>query len=581
MNTPTGGRPNRARALLALAILIGVSAAACAASVARPVTDAPWYSIVPPLLAVIAALLTGRMLASLLTAVFVGGWLSAWSATASPLATVGGGVWKAARFLWLSVMSPEFSILAPGSFRVTDSQLILLYVVLIMAAITVVLTGGGLQGVADWLSRFARGRRSAQVVTFLAGLAVFIDDYANTMIVGATMRPVTDRHRISREKLAFLVDATSAPVAGIALISTWIGYEVGLLGDIAGTLQIDRTGYAMFLDALGFRFYCITMIGFVMFNTVSGLDFGAMAAAERRASRHGKVSGDGWVLSPLQASSAEPSPGARIHAATALAPMFVMLGVFIGSMWFSGGGGRFLAADPIAPLRLSAWREVFSTAKSIPLLAWASGSGLVAACLFSLLLARISAPAILRSLWAGLKAATMPVSVLILAWSLKGACDELRTGEFLGAQLGGAIPPWLFPPLVFTVAGATSFSTGTSWGTMAILIPTAVPVAFALDNHVYGPVTVVTIAAILDGAIFGDHCSPISDTTIMSSAASACDHLAHVRTQLPYSLAVAGLALVGGYLPAGLGFGKWVGILGGASGSAAIFAAVWWRERKR
>ncbi len=199
MNTPTGGRPNRARALLALAILIGVSAAACAASVARPVTDAPWYSIVPPLLAVIAALLTGRMLASLLTAVFVGGWLSAWSATTSPLATVGGGVWKAVRFLWLSVMSPEFSILAPGSFRVTDSQLILLYVVLIMAAITVVLTGGGLQGVADWLSRFARGRRSAQVVTFLAGLAVFIDDYANTMIVGrihaAGYRPAPGKPR--------------------------------------------------------------------------------------------------------------------------------------------------------------------------------------------------------------------------------------------------------------------------------------------------------------------------------------------------------------------------------------------------
>ena len=415
MNTPTGGRPDRPRVLLALAVFIGVSVAACAASAARPVTDAPWYGIVPPLLAVVAALLTGRMLASLLAAVFVGGWLSAWAATASPLATAGGGVCRAARFLWLSVMSPEFSLLAPGSYRVTDSQLILLYVVLIMATITVVLTGGGLQGVANWLSRFARGRRSAQVATFLAGLLIFIDDYANTMVVGTTMRPVTDRQRISREKLAFLVDATSAPIAGIALISTWIGYEVGLLGEIAGTLQIGRSGYAMFLDALGFRFYCITMIGFVVFNAVSGLDFGPMAAAERRASRQGKLSGDGWRLSPRQASSAEPFPGARIHAATALTPMLVMLGVFIGSMWFAGGGGRFLTTDPIAPLRFSAWREVFGTAKSIPLLAWASGSGLVVACLLSLLLARISAPAILRSLWVGLKVASLPASVLILA----------------------------------------------------------------------------------------------------------------------------------------------------------------------
>ena len=175
------------------------------------------------------------------------------------------------------------------------------------------------------------------------------------------------------------------------------------------------------------------------------------------------------------------------------------------------------------------------------------------------LIARTPWSAIGQAAWIGLKAGLMPVSVLILAWSLKGSCDELRTGEFLASQLKGAISPTVFPALVFLVAGATSFATGTSYGTMAILIPTAIPVAFSLDGDVYGVVTILSIAAVLDGAIFGDHCSPISDTTIMSSAASACHHVDHVRTQMPYSLAVAAMALFLGYMPVGLGVSNWVG----------------------
>ena len=556
-------------AWVGLGVFVGICMAAYGAGEARPVTDAPWYSIVPPLLAVTAALMTGRMLPSLLAAVFVGGWLAAWMGSGNVVTTVGGGLTMAGRFF----------VGAVDSF---GNQLILLYVVLIMMAIAVVLVGGGLKGVADWLMWFARGRRSTQFVTFLAGLVIFIDDYANTMIVGSTLRPVTDAQRISREKLAFLVDATAAPIAGIALISTWVGYEVGLLGGIAETLSIDKAGYALLFDALGFRFYCLMMIIFVAINAASGADFGSMATAERRAREQGKLLADGGELAvAMEMGRAEPHRDARIHAATAVIPMAAMLSVFLVSLWYSGGGPAFFAEDRNALFRVTVWRDVFGTADSIPLLAWASGIGLAAACLCSRLIARTPRTAMVRAVWIGLKASAMPVSVLILAWSLKGACEELRTGEFLASQLKGAISPAVFPALVFIVAGATAFATGTSYGTMAILIPTAVPVAFSLDGDMYGTVTILSIASVLDGAIFGDHCSPISDTTIMSSAASACHHLDHVRTQLPYAIAVAGMALFVGYLPAGFGVANWVS-LGGCLGLClGLFGWLAVRERRK
>lgn len=545
---------------LGLGIFVGICAAACAISSARPVTDAPWYSIVPPLLAVTAALMTNRMLTSLFASVLVGGWLAAWHVSENVLTTAGGGFTQAGAFFIRAVASP-------------NSQLILLYVALIMMAIAVVLVGGGLKGMADWLMRFARGCRSAQFVTFVAGLLVFIDDYANTMIVGSMMRPVTDAQRVSREKLAFLVDATAAPIAGLALISTWVGYEVGLLGEIAQTLSIDKAGYAMLFDALGFRFYCLMMILFVAVNTLSGADFGSMAAAERRARVEGKLLADGGKVNvAFEMGRAEPHREARIRAATAVIPMVALVSVFLVSLWYSGGGPELLANDYTALLRVTVWRDVFGKADSIPLLAWASGVGLAAALLCSWQIARTPWSAMGRAVWIGFKASLMPMAVLVLAWSLQGACKELRTGEFLAAQLKGAIAPTVFPMLVFVVAGATAFATGTSYGTMAILIPTAVPVAFSLDDGMYGTVTILSIAAILDGAIFGDHCSPISDTTIMSSAGSACHHVDHVRTQMPYSLTVAAMALFLGYLPAGLGLASWASLASCLGLCLALFA---------
>jgi Na+/H+ antiporter NhaC len=430
-----------------------------------------------------------------------------------------------------------------------------------------------LPAIVNWLSPFARGPRSAQFVTYLLGVIIFIDDYANTMIVGSAMRPVTDRFRVSREKLSFLVDATSAPVAGVAILSTWVGYEVGLFGEAAQSLGIEKTGYAMLFDALAFRFYCIILLIFMAFNTISGKDFGPMRRAEDRARRTGQVAEpDAVPMTSATFASAEPSPQARVRISAGLLPIGTLFAILIGGVWLDGGGWAVLEADPAAPLKFSAWKEIISASEnSIKILAYGSAVSLLIAALCARYIARLDSVTIRTAALAGARSSLLPVTILTLAWSLKAACDALQTGPFLVHAVGEAVPPQVFPAIVFLIASMTSFATGTSYGTMAILMPTAVPIAYALDDQHYGLITMITLGSILDGAIFGDHCSPVSDTTIMSSISSSCDHMHHVRTQLPYSMVVALLALLCGYLPAGLGAPSWSGILAATILMAAGF----------
>ena len=504
-----------------------------------------WYSIVPPLLAVTSAIATHRLLLSLGLAVAVGIVLSS-------IRIMSSHVWD-----WFpSVYSQTASV----AKSVVDSfnLLVILFIVLILSTISVVIVSGGIQGIIRWLSRFAKGARSTQLVTVLMGFAVFIDDYANTMIVGSAMRTATDQKRISRAKLAYLVDSTTAPIAGLAVVSTWIGYEVGLFNEVANSLGIQKDGYSMFFDALGFRFYCLITIIFVLANALSGIDFGAMRKAEILARETGNVVGeDAKLMSSRAFSTLKSAPSAIVHPLTAVIPIGTLLGVMLVGFWIDGGGKGFVLSP-------SAWREALSNANNLKILAIASGSGFLLAIVCAKLLSRISFSEIGIAIISGLKGSLLPTAVLVLAWSLKAVCDQLSTGDFLAATVEGVVSPLWFPALLFIVASLTSFATGTSWGTMAILIPTAIPIAYSLDGSAYGLTTAISLGAVLDGSIFGDHCSPISDTTIMSSIASECDPMHHVRTQLPYSLTVAGLALICGYVPAALGVSSFIGI--GAAG---------------
>jgi Na+/H+ antiporter NhaC len=513
-----------------------------------------WYSIIPPLLAITVAVVTNRLLISLGSAVVVGVFLA--TVREHPNAI---GKWPA------TLAHDTTSLI--GSVSSEFNIQVVVFIVLILATISVMIASGGLQGVVNWLSRFAKGPRSTQFVTVLMGLAVFIDDYANTIIVASAMRPVTDQQKISREKLSFLVDATTAPIAGLAIVSTWIGYEVYLFNSVAESVGISKDGYAMFFDALGFRFYCIMMIIFVLANVISGQDFGPMRKAEQRARTTGEVIATG--ANPMTStvfSTLRYAPSARIRAKSTVIPIATLfVAMFIG-FWFLGEGTGM-------PFEISAWQTAISTTSAnednVKVLAIASASGFLTAILCAIAFSRIGLKIIGKAIATGLRGSLLPTAILILAWGLKAACDELGTGEFLATTLEGVLSRIWFPALLFIVASSVSFAIGTSWGTMAILIPTAIPIAFQLDGDTYGLTTMICLGAVLDGSIFGDHCSPISDTTIMSSIASSCDHIHHVRTQLPYSLTVAGFALICGYYPAALGMPPLVGI-GASAGLIAI-----------
>lgn len=514
-----------------------------------------WYSIVPPLLAIFLAFLTHHVVLSLGIAIVVGGLLCE-----VPAAPLEPGV-------WLDGFENVAGIFAATATDRTN-LVILSFIPAVFVTIQLVIRSGGFQGILLWLARWIKGRRSAQGATALMGIICFIDDYANAMIVGSMMQPITDRHRVSRQKLAFIVDATSAPIAGLAVISTWIAYEVGLLGDIAEELAIDKNGYAMFFDALAYRFYCWLMIAFVFAHITLGRDFGPMRKAE-------EPNGSGGDKNEERSDAPKGSPPGdevgRPMAICAILPLGALLVVHLTGLWFDGDGLGVLREGG-SLVSLTYWREVIGAAEnSSVMLARAGVVGVVIALLCSTLVASLGPSDIGRCIIKGLRRASIPVVILILAWSLKNCCGELGTGKFLTSLLAGRVSPWLFAPMVFVVASIVSFATGTSYGTMAILLPTAVPVAFALDGDAYGLCTVMSIGAVLDGAIFGDHCSPISDTTIMSSISTSCDLMDHVQTQLPYSLFVAAVALLLAYLPSALGL--WPGASLGL-GVVAIIAVL-------
>jgi len=500
-----------------------------------------WYSVVPPVLAIFLAFLTHHVLLSLGIAILAGGLL-----TQVPQAPLSAAA-------WFEGFKTVGTYAADAVTNKTNLQ-ILAFIPPIFVMIEILIASGGFKGIIVWLLKWVKGRKSAQTATALMGILCFIDDYTNAIVVGSMMQPITDRFRVSREKLAFLVDATSAPIAGLAVVSTWIAYEVSLLTAIGRELSIEKSGYAMFFDALSFRFYCLLMIVFVFVHILAGRDFGPMKNSEELAKRDGRIE-ESQTRPSKDAADAGPSAVAQKsgRAINALLPLGGLILFHITGLWVDGDGPARLREGGTL-LSWVYWREVISKAENSHLiLACAALFGLTLALLCGRVFGSLDVSSILRCFRRGVKRAIIPFVILILAWSLKNCCDSLNTGKFLTTILAGKVSPYWFPPILFLVASVTSFATGTSYGTMAILIPTAIPIAFALDGQAYGLTTMISLGAVLDGAIFGDHCSPISDTTIMSSIASSCDLIEHVRTQLPYSLFVAGLALLFSYLPSALG----------------------------
>jgi Na+/H+ antiporter NhaC len=502
-----------------------------------------WLSLLPPLVAIAFALLTREVILSL----FAGIWLGA-------LFIVGYNPVSA------TMVSLEEFILEPLTDR--DHMAIVLFSLMLGGMVGVISRSGGAQGVVEALRPLATTRRRGQVITWVSGLIIFFDDYANTLIRGNTMRPMTDDLKISREKLAYIVDSVAAPIAVIAPISTWVGFEISRIADSLATtaehvvdpvLQAEllrgaANPFNVFLHSIPYLFYPIFAMMLVLMIALTGREFGPMRKAEERALSGGGLYRPGAMLAAdVESALGEAGDDVPHRWYNAIIPIAVVVVVALAALWHTGA--QALEGQPLG------LRQVIAEADPFNSLLWASFAGGGAAMILAVSQRILSIRDALGAWVGGMRAMLLAVVILVLAWGLGATTGALGTGPYLAALLGEALPLWSLPVLVFIVAALTAFATGTSWGTMAILFPVVVPLAVAMgagigfaggDDYT---ILLGAISSIMAGAVFGDHASPISDTTVISSMASACDHIDHVRTQLPYALLAAAVAMLVGDLP--------------------------------
>lgn len=411
-----------------------------------------------------------------------------------------------------------------------DHAAIILFTVLLGAMIGLMNDSGGTKAVIDRLARHANTRRRGLVLTWLSGLVVFFDDYANTMLIGGSMRPLCDRLRISRAKLAFLIDATAAPVAGL-LLSTWTAYEIDQVSKGLAGANLDVAPAQVFLESIPYRLYPILAIIAVGAIAISGRDFGAMLKAESD------------VVPPEDAETDEQSGGNVWFAVLPVATLVAVVGL---GVWYEG-------------MKLDAYRWLL----------YASIASSSVAAVLPILTRSMNVRRCSESWTNGITSMIPAIVVLLLAWSVGTVCDNdhLNTADYIISLVGKSVQPEFLPAIAFVAAGAVAVAIGSSYTTMALMMPVFLPLCWGVladqqiaDLTTSHPVFLAVVGAILAGAIFGDHCSPISDTTVLSSAAAGCDHLQHVATQLPYALLVAACSLVFGYLPIGFGVPWWIAL---------------------
>ena len=442
-----------------------------------------------------------------------------------------------------------------GSLHDHDHVLIVIFTMLIGGMVRIITANGGMQGVVNWLVRKAKGPRSGQLMTFLMDLCIFFDDYSNTLVVGNTMRPIANRLKVSREKLAYIVDSTSAPVVAVAFITTWIGAELSYIQDGINTIGLDTMAYSVFFHSLAYSFYPFLTLGFVLMIILSGRDFGPMLKAERNAR----------LSTSTLLETANHAP-ATSHAIDALIPLVVLIFGTIGGLIATGYDASIWSTHGIGFFpKLSA---TIGEANSYLALLWASLLSLLTAIIITFCRDTLKLGKLMEEMVEGFKSMLNAVLILTMAWSIALVTKDMHTAEFVSQQLlQWSVSPMLIPVITFVLSAFIGFSTGTSWGTMAILYPLILPASWllcqqqGLTNEVSMPLFYNVVASVMSGAVMGDHCSPISDTTIMSSLSSQCNHLQHVSTQMPYALTVGSTAMVLGVFPTALGMPSWLAFL--------------------
>ncbi len=503
--------------------------------------DYGFVSILPALIAIVVALVIRNVIPALL----VGIWLGA---TALNGFTLAGA--------WMGLLE-SFQKYMANALSDPDRVSIILFTMMVGGLVGIISRNGGMMSVVQHIVSRAKTIVGAQVAVWAMGLIIFFDDYSNTLVVGNTARPLTDHLKISREKLAYIVDSTAAPVVSIALVTTWIGYQVSLIDDAIATIDglSDVSAYSIFLNSIQYSFYPILAIIFVFTVAVSGRDFGPMYKAELRA-RAGDVKGTSEEKSPaITGEDLKAKDEIPLRAVNAAVPIAVLITSLLVSLYVTGEG------DSI--------NEIIGSSDPYKSMLWSSFIAVMVAAAMSMGQRILDAHEVVDAWYGGARATLVGLIVLVLAWSLADVTGELNAKVFLVSALGDSLPLAFVPATVFVLAAVTAFATGTSWGAMGILVPLVVPLSWAIMsiNGSTDPagmhILYSSVACVLAGAVWGDHCSPISDTTILSSIASGCSHIEHVRTQLPYAVLVGIVALVVGTIPGGFGFPPWISILAG------------------
>ena len=456
--------------------------------------DAGLWSLVPPLVAIVLALITREIVLSLVAAILSG--------AAVHIALIHGGVLDVFK-LFTDIISDKMS----------QNMSMVLFLCILGALVSVITRAGGAKAYGDWAYRKLNSERAANMMTIVMGLIIFIDDYFNCLTVGTVMRPVTDRFKISRAKLAYFIDTTAAPVCILAPVSSWAAYVISCLPK-----DMQGQGLAMYLKAAPLNFYAILSLVMVFWiASKSTHDFGLMKRMERISHRHRDVGAEVVMRDGL-----EPIPVSdKGHIIDLVAPIVVLIG-------------------------LSAW--LLTQYDAGDALALASFLALVFAFLFLVPRKVIDYHQFAAAVLFGIKTMVPALVLLALAWGISDVCtDRLGTGRYIASAIvKGGFPVGVLPATLFVIAAVFAFTTGASWGAIGILVPIGMAVASATRPSL----AVLTLAATLAGSVMGDHCSPISDTTILSSTGAQCKHINHVMTQIPYAL-VAGAVSVALYLVLG------------------------------
>ena len=527
-----------------------------------------WLAILPPLFAIVLALIFKEVILSL----FAGIWAGAF---------IAGGLRPGYLIRSALDVIEKYVI---GALNDGGHLSVIVFSLLIGGMVAIISRNGGMAGVVQSLSRYAKSIRSTQFITWLLGVAIFFDDYANTLIVGNTMRSVTDKFRISREKLAYIVDSTAAPVSAIAFITTWIGAELGYIqGGIEGLPGFDDglSAYSIFVSSLKYSFYPLLTLSFILLLIYTQKDYGPMAKAEKRARSTGQVSPARTAAEDEEnMEDLSPVPGAPLKWYNAAIPVFVVILMTIyglihtgmdsfyndlvatrsglkyswGSIWAAIGDGQNMSF-------IQKVGQLIGASDSYIALLWASLSGVIVAIILTLSARIMKVVDTMSTLVAGFKSMMPALIILTLAWSLAITTEELYTADFITGLLADSVSPYALPAIIFLLAALIAFSTGSSWSTMAILYPIAIPTTWAVCQtqgiapDISMEILLNVIATVLAASVLGDHCSPISDTTILSSLASDCNHIDHVRTQMPYALTVGAVSILMGTLSTLLGGG--------------------------